>query len=105
MINPASLIGKINAAFGNIEQFNANVIASVSLIETQLGPGTATANLELVKQAFNLFNADIGTAGAFVQAFEAPFEQIVALVSQLRTLAQNLTKPGAVQPTAPAAAK
>lgn len=104
MISPSSIIAKIGAVFGNIEQFNLNLIASVTLVETTLGPGTASANLEAVKAAFVVFNADIDAAKAFVGMFEAPFAALVGLVSQLKSLVSNITVPGAVV-AAPGATK
>jgi hypothetical protein len=104
MINPTSIFAKIGNIFGNIEQFNLNLIASVTLVETTLGPGTASANLEAVKAAFVVFNADIDAAKAFIGAFEAPFAALVGLVSQLKSLAANITTANAVQP-APGAGK
>jgi hypothetical protein len=88
MINPASIIAKIETDLGGVEQFNANLVAAVSLIEGTLGPGTASTQLQAVTTAFTAFNANIDAAKAFVAAFQAPFALLVQVVSQLKALGQ-----------------
>lgn len=98
MLNPASIIAKIEADLGGIEQFNTNLAAAIGLIETTLGPGTASTQLDAVSKAFVAFNGNIDAAKAFVSAFTAPFNLLIQVVSELKNLGKAPVVPAASPP-------
>lgn len=101
MLNPATIVQKLDNVLANIEAFNTSLIASIQAVEAVLGPGAASANLALVAASVEAFTGQIGLAKQLVDTNATAFGAVVTAFQNILKAAKNLT----ANPTAaPAAA-